>query len=112
VDNPRHGLVCWVCDYLVELTGAAIYRFHWRWWLILRRRAAAGENGGHWRKECVAFTVARLPTTNQLSKAAYCDVVKIQGTWPSRGRRPTPARLSGPAVRQVGTVASPWSHPR
>jgi hypothetical protein len=30
----------------------------------------------------------------------------------SRDRRPTPARLSRPAVRQGGTAASPWSHPR
>jgi hypothetical protein len=47
VDNPRHGLVRWVCDYLAELTGAAIYRFHQRWWLILRRRAVAGEKEGY-----------------------------------------------------------------
>jgi hypothetical protein len=53
----------------------------------------------------MAFIVASLPATNQLSKAAYCDVVKLQGTWPSRGRQPTPARLSGPAMRQVGTTA-------
>ena len=112
MDNPRHRLVCWVCDYLAEVTGVAIYRFHWWWRLILRRRAAAGENGGHWRKECVAFTVARLPTMNQLSKAAYCDVVKLQGTWPSRGRQPTPARLSGPAVRQVGTTAMVEQSPK
>jgi hypothetical protein len=73
---------------------------------------AAGEEEGHWRKGCVAFTVASLPATNQLSKEAYCDVVKLQGMWPSRGRRPTPARLSGPAVRQVGTAASPMTAPR
>jgi hypothetical protein len=47
VDNPRHGLVRWVCDYLAELTGAAIYRFHQRWWLILRRRAVAEEKEGY-----------------------------------------------------------------
>jgi hypothetical protein len=43
VDNLRHGLVRWVCDYLAVLTGAAIYRFHRRWRLILRRRMAAGK---------------------------------------------------------------------
>jgi hypothetical protein len=65
VDNPRHGLVRWVCDYLAELTGVVIYRFHRRWRLILRRRAVAGARevslaaiyrgncgvisyGGHW----------------------------------------------------------------
>jgi hypothetical protein len=58
------------------------------------------------------FTVARLPAMNQLPKAAYYDVVKLQGTWPTHGRRPTLAWLSGPAVRQVGTAASTWSHPR
>jgi hypothetical protein len=66
---------------------------------------AAGERGGHWRKRCVAFTVAKLPATNQLPKAAYCDVVKLQGMWPSRGRRPTLVRLSRPSIRQVGTAA-------
>jgi hypothetical protein len=71
----------------------------------LRKRAAIGERGGHWRKGCVAFTVASLPAMNQLSKAAYCDVVKLQGTWPSRGRRTTPARLSRLTVRQGGMVA-------
>jgi hypothetical protein len=93
-DDLRCGLVHWVHNYLAELTWAVIYRSHQRWRLILRRRVAAEERGGHWRKGCVAFTVARLPATNQLSKAAYCDVVKLQGTWPSCGRQPTPARLS------------------
>jgi hypothetical protein len=53
----------------------------------------------------------KIPATNQLSEAAYCDMVKLQGIWPSRGRRPTPMRLSRPAVRQVCTAASLWSHP-
>jgi hypothetical protein len=66
----------------------------------------------HWRKRCVAFTVAGLPATNQLSRVAYCDVAKLQGTWRPIGRRPTPANLSGLAVRQGGTAASPESHPR
>jgi hypothetical protein len=43
VDNLRHGLVRWMRKYLAEFTGAAIYRFHRRWWLILRRREAARE---------------------------------------------------------------------
>jgi hypothetical protein len=50
VDNLRHGWVHWVCDYLAELTGVTIYRCHRRWRLILRRRAAAEERGGHWHK--------------------------------------------------------------
>jgi hypothetical protein len=45
----------------------------------------------------VAFTMAGLPATNQLSRAAYCDEVKLQGTWRPIGRRPTPANLFGPA---------------
>jgi hypothetical protein len=73
---------------------------------------AAGEKEGHWRKWFVAFTVARLPAMNQLPKAAHSDVVKLQGTWPSRGRRPTPTRLSRPAVRQVGTVAGAKQCPK
>jgi hypothetical protein len=39
------------------------------------------------------------------AKASHCDVVEHLGTWHPSGRRPTPARLSGPAVRQVGTAA-------
>jgi hypothetical protein len=49
VDNPRQGLVRWMRNYLAEFTGVAIYRFHWQWRLILRRRVVAGERDGHWR---------------------------------------------------------------
>jgi hypothetical protein len=77
---------------------------------MARWRPERGEE--HWRKRCVAFTGAGLLVTNQLSRAAYCDVVKLQGTWRPIGRRPTPTNLSGRAVRQGGTTASPESHPR
>jgi hypothetical protein len=50
----------------------------------------------------VAFTVARSPVMNGHAKASYCDVVEHLGTWHSIGRRPTPANLSGPAVRKGG----------
>jgi hypothetical protein len=40
VDNLRHGRVRWMCKYLMELTGGVIYRFHRRWRLIPRGRAA------------------------------------------------------------------------
>jgi hypothetical protein len=47
----------------------------------------------------VAFTEAVSQVMNQLPKAAYCDVVKLQGTWHSRGRQQNPARLPGPTAR-------------
>jgi hypothetical protein len=39
------------------------------------------------------------------AKASHCDVVEHLGTWHPSDRRLTPARLSGPAVRQGGTTA-------
>jgi hypothetical protein len=36
-DDWRWGLVHWVHNYLAELSGEAIYRFHRRWWLILEK---------------------------------------------------------------------------
>jgi hypothetical protein len=39
------------------------------------------------------------------AKASHCDVVEHLGTWHPSGRWLTPARLSGPAVRQEGTTA-------
>jgi hypothetical protein len=41
---------------------------------------------------------------NGHAKAIHCDVVEHLGTWHLSGRRPTPARLSGPAIRRVGTA--------
>jgi hypothetical protein len=35
-------------------------------------------------------------------KTSYCDAVEHLGTWHPIGKRPTPASLSGPAVRQGG----------
>jgi hypothetical protein len=55
----------------------------------------------------VAFTGVVSQAMNKLPKAVYCDVVKHRGTWHSRGRRQTPARLPGPAARQVGTGPAP-----
>jgi hypothetical protein len=51
------------------------------------------------------FTVARPPAMTGYVKASHCDEVIRLGTWHPSGRRPTPARLSGLAVRQVGTTA-------
>jgi hypothetical protein len=51
------------------------------------------------------FTVARLPVMTEHAKASRGDVVLRLGTWHPSCRRPTPARLSGPAVRQVGTTS-------
>jgi hypothetical protein len=41
----------------------------------------AREEEGHWRKRLVDFTVADSPATSQGYRAAYGDVVKLQGTW-------------------------------
>jgi hypothetical protein len=68
---------------------------------------AVEERGEHWRKSCVSFTVASLPATSQQYRAAYCDVVKLQGTWHPIGRQPTLVSLSEPAVKQGCTAASP-----
>jgi hypothetical protein len=51
------------------------------------------------------FTVARPPTMTRHAKVSHCDGVLRLGTWHPSGRQPTPARLSGPDVRQVGTTA-------
>jgi hypothetical protein len=55
----------------------------------------------------VAFTGAVSQVMNQLPKAAYCDMVKLQGMWHSHGRHQTPARLPGPAARQMGMGPAP-----
>ena len=68
---------------------------------------AAGEGEEHWHKSCVSFTVAGLPATSQQYRAAYCDVVKLQGTWHSIGRQPTPVSLSEPAIKQGGYGGQP-----
>jgi hypothetical protein len=38
VDDLRHGLVCWVRDYLAELMACSIYRARGRWLLNLAWR--------------------------------------------------------------------------
>ena len=68
---------------------------------------AAGEREEHWHNNCVSFTVAGLPAMSQQYRAAYCDVVKLQGTWHSIGWRPTLVSLSERAVKQGGTAAAP-----
>jgi hypothetical protein len=54
VDNLRHGLVRWVCDYLAELMSCLIYRARGLWLLNLewcaggqreRRSLAQGMRG-------------------------------------------------------------------
>jgi hypothetical protein len=51
------------------------------------------------------FTVARPPAMTGHAKTSHYDEVLCLGTWHLSGRRPTPTRLSGPAVGQVGTAA-------
>jgi hypothetical protein len=65
----------------------------------------AGEGRSYWCKQFVDVTVARLPATTQLSKAAKCNMVNglrrgaavVKGTNSGDGRLAT-----SPA--QVGTV--------
>jgi hypothetical protein len=99
--------VLWLRDYLADLTTCSIYRAQGWWLLNLEWRAGGRREGRALGQVCVAFTVVGLPAMNQLSRAAYCDVVKLQGTWRPIGRRPTPANLSGPAARQGGMAAQP-----
>jgi hypothetical protein len=106
VDNPRHGLVRWVCDYLAELMACLIYRAR-GWWLLNLEWRAGGRRGGRVTGTWLSwhFTVARQPTMIGQAKASHCDEVLLLGTWHPSGRRLTPARLSGPAVRQADTAA-------
>jgi hypothetical protein len=45
VDNLRHGLVRWVCDYLAELMARLIYRARGRWLLIWAWRVGGRREG-------------------------------------------------------------------
>jgi hypothetical protein len=67
--------------------------------------SAPGEREEHWRKGFMAFTVARSPAMIGHAKVSHYDEVLRLGTWHPSGRRLTPARLSGPAVRQADTAA-------
>jgi hypothetical protein len=58
----------------------------------------------------VAVTVARPPVMDGLATQVYCDVLNLSSMWHPSGGRQTPARLSGPAIRQVSTAASSQSH--
>jgi hypothetical protein len=58
VDDLRHELVRWVRDYLAELTGCSIYKARGLWLVNLEWRAGGRREGEHWRKRCVAFTMA------------------------------------------------------
>jgi hypothetical protein len=87
--------VLWLRDDLTELEVCSIYSIPERWLLIWawcagdrreRRSLAQGMRGFHRGKVTID------------AKASYCDVVEHLGTWHPIGRRPTPARLSGPAV--------------
>ena len=97
VDDLRHELVCWVHDYLMEFTVCSIYRARGRWLLNLEWRTGGRRGGIALEQEMCGFHHGRLPAMNQLSRAAYCDEVKLQGTWRPIGRWPTPANLFGPA---------------
>jgi hypothetical protein len=66
---------------------------------------AAGEGRSYWCKQFVDVTVARLPATTQLSKAAKCDVVNglRRGAAAAKGANSGDGRLAtSPA--QVCTV--------
>jgi hypothetical protein len=106
VDNLRHGLVCWVCDYLAELMARLIYRAQ-GWWLLNLEWRAGGRRWGRVTGTWLSwhFTVARPSTMIGQAKASHYDEVLRLGTWHPSGRRLTLVRLSGPAVRQADTAA-------
>jgi hypothetical protein len=54
------------------------------------------------------FTVARPPAMTGHARASHCDEVLRLGTWHPSGRQLTPAKLSGPAVRQADTAVG-WN---
>jgi hypothetical protein len=50
------------------------------------------------------FTVARPPAMTGHARASHSDEVLRLGTWHPSGSRLTPAKLSGPFVRQADTA--------
>ena len=45
MDDQRQGLVPWMHNYLVELTGASIYSVR-EWWRLILRSCAGGRREG------------------------------------------------------------------
>jgi hypothetical protein len=55
VDDLRHGLVCWVHDYLAELIACSIYRARGRWLVNLEWHAGGWREGRALAQEMCAF---------------------------------------------------------
>jgi hypothetical protein len=60
VDDRRHGLVCWVLDYLAELMAHSIYRTRGRWLLNLSWRTGGRRGGRALSQELRVFHRGRL----------------------------------------------------
>jgi hypothetical protein len=111
----RWGLVHWMHNYLAELTGAVIYRFHRRWWLILEKTRGGRERewvtvvvcrgdhwamsyGGHW-----AVTMACDDVVNGLRRGATA----VNGAYSGDGRSATsPAQVGTATGRNSGPSSS------
>jgi hypothetical protein len=87
VDNLRHELVRWVCDYLAELIARLIYRPQGKWLLNLEWRAG-GRRGGRVTGTWLSwhFTVARPPAMTGQAKVSHYDEVLRLGMWHLGGR--------------------------
>jgi hypothetical protein len=87
VSNRRHGLVAWVLDYLTDQRHTQFIDSKGGGAWIGVGAVVVGEKEMYWRKSCVSFIVADLPTTSQWYRAAYgdsLDVVRLWGTQPGR----------------------------
>jgi hypothetical protein len=102
VDDLRQGLVYWMCNYLVEHTGASIYGVLLWWRLILRSCAGGRREGNVLVRVIVAFTLVNPPAMDELATMVHCDVLKLLGTWRTVDKRPTPARIISVGRRPNG----------
>jgi hypothetical protein len=65
VDNLRHGLVRWVCDYLAELMAPLIYRARGRWLLNLEWRARDRREGRALAQRILGFHRGKVTSDDQ-----------------------------------------------
>jgi hypothetical protein len=73
VDDLRHVLVYWVCDYLVELMAHSIYSTRGRWLLNLAWRGGGRREGlSHWRGDRGCYRGKALG----YRRVVYCDQLR------------------------------------
>jgi hypothetical protein len=97
-------LLYWLCNYLAEQAGSAIYSRLERWRPISRRCAGGREEEGYWRSGLVAFTVAALRRSLGMHDMFHYDVVKRFSTWRTAVSGQRRRGLSRSHDEQVGTV--------